>query len=67
MPLRVVKPFYRVDRLQDRYRVSYFTSKNRQLLRRGFVDLPLNDRVGFEEEVKGYVDRFCGPDREQGK
>lgn len=55
MPLRVPKPHFRIDRLSDRYRVSYFTSIDRRLLRRGHVELPLNDFKGFAEELAPFT------------
>lgn len=65
MPLRVPKPYFRIDKLKDRYVVSYHTAKNRQLLRRGWVELPLDDPGAFKGLLDVYVKSVLPPQRSQ--
>lgn len=67
MPLRTAKPYFRIDRLRDRYVVSYFTSKSQKLLRRGWVELPLNDPGAFKGLLAVYVEDTIQSARKQGK
>lgn len=60
MPLRVPKPYYSIVKRQGHYEVSYFTSKNMKLLRRGYVKVPLSDSVAFEEIVAPFIKKQTG-------
>ena len=55
MPLRTAKPYFRVDKHQGKHVVTYWSSQNRQLLRRGLVQLDPQDKAGYTEELTQFV------------